>query len=219
MYFNNVDLVATNIESLKHRHSGWSQRCSVQPRTRSPTCGSETSDCVVDDAPAPSASGYPVGATPVALVPVRTAGNCKCRVDLAASRWSIRNCDMLQPAYPHAWGRTFTLSRLYSQVACFLRRTTGCHHRWIQEVVRWLPAFFGRYTISETPMGELVTGWIIQQDGGIAHAVDSDDTTKTVCGDEPVDVTADAWLVAPTPRCVRCLGRLAQHGRTRRPFT
>jgi hypothetical protein len=59
-------------------------------------------------------------------------------------------------------------------------------------------------------MRNLVTGWMIQQDGGIAHAVDLDHaSTMTVCNEGPADVTAETWADAPTPRCKRCSDLLA----------
>jgi hypothetical protein len=59
-------------------------------------------------------------------------------------------------------------------------------------------------------MRTLVTGWMIQQDGGIAHAVDvADAGTTTVCNEGPADVTDEAWAAAPMPRCKRCLDLLA----------
>ena len=62
-------------------------------------------------------------------------------------------------------------------------------------------------------MRNLVTGWMIQQDGGIAHAVDLDAApTMTVCNEGPVDVTAEAWAAAPTPRCKRCSDALGDVG-------
>jgi hypothetical protein len=59
-------------------------------------------------------------------------------------------------------------------------------------------------------MRTLVTGWMIQQDGGIAHAVELEDARRmTVCNEGPADVTNEAWAAAPIPRCKRCLDLLA----------
>jgi hypothetical protein len=62
-------------------------------------------------------------------------------------------------------------------------------------------------------MGRLVTGWMIQLDGGIAHAVDVDSATaETVCSEGPADITDDEWADAPTPRCARCSRLLGELG-------
>jgi hypothetical protein len=51
---------------------------------------------------------------------------------------------------------------------------------------------------------------MIQQDGGIAHAVDLDGAPTTVCNDGPADVTTEPWADAPKPRCALCLRVLAE---------